>query len=147
MNKYLLILLISISLIVYTNSATCSALTTEDKCKEQKGCTWAAAASCSGHNDCTSITKKNDCEAKIYEGYECSFSAGDSTASPPTQDSCSGGDACGKVSNPTSATCTAAGTAKKCTYTAAGCTGTPEEEDGSFGLKCSALLSLAFLLL
>jgi len=62
MNKYFLIFLISISLLIYTNSAECSTLTKEDTCKEQKGCTWAAANTCSGDDSCiTHKDTKDDC--------------------------------------------------------------------------------------
>ena len=144
MNKYFLIILISISLIVYTNSATCSTLSTEDKCKAQKGCSWAAAATCTGTaaTCATSTASKDACE-----GYACTFNAGDS----PT---CTGGDDCSAVTNPTQQTCSAASTTTGCTYTAAGCSGTAKEEeekekekeDSSLGLKSSVLISLAFLL-
>ena len=153
MNKYFLIILISISLIVYTNSATCSTLTTEDTCKAQNDCTWKAAT-CTGHTSCTNAnTSKNTCEAVLYGGYNCTFAAAttdsDGNAVPAK---CTGGTACEGVTSPTAqSSCDSASVAgTKCTFTAASCSGKDDEnkddENASFGLKNSALLSLALLL-
>ena len=150
MNKYFLIFLISISLIVYTNSAACSTLTKEDTCKAQKGCSWAAAATCSGDTSCTSAnTSKDACEKVYYgDGVVCTFTP----QQGETAAACGSDNVCTAVKNPTEATCKAASTKKVCTYAAAGCSGTAEEEkkdddDSSFGLKSSVLLSLIFLLI
>ena len=148
MNKYFLIILISISLIVYTNSATCSTLTTEDTCKAQNDCTWKAAT-CTGHTSCTNAnTSKNTCEAVLYGGYNCTFAAAttdsDGNAVPAK---CTGGTACEGVTSPTAqSSCDSASVAgTKCTFTAASCSG-KDDENASSGLKNSALLSLALLL-
>lgn len=91
MNKYFLILLISISLIVYTNSAACSTLTKEDTCKAQKGCSWAAAT-CSGDTTCTSAnTSKDACEKVYYgNGVVCTFTPqqGETAAACGSDDVC-----------------------------------------------------------
>ncbi len=77
MNKYCLICLISISLIIYTNSEDCSTLDTDAKCNAQSGCQWIETAKCTGHDSCTSATdSKSDCEAVTYGGVTCTFHAG-----------------------------------------------------------------------
>ena len=76
MNKYFLICLISISLIIYSNSADCSTLETDTDCKAQNGCEWTTAT-CTGHDSCTSATSSQDtCEAVTYGGVTCTFHAG-----------------------------------------------------------------------
>lgn len=149
MNKYFLIILISISLIVYINSATCSTLTTEDKCKAESDCSWKAAT-CSGDNTCTNANTSEDaCKAVKYGAYNCTYTPA-TTGDNPTPASCTGGTKCSAVTSLSDNTaCVAAsfaGTA--CTYTAAGCSDSDSggENDVSFGLKSSALLSLALLL-
>jgi hypothetical protein len=150
MNKYFLICLISVSLIIYTNSEDCSTLDTDEKCEAQSGCKWTETATCTGDASCTSETaSKNDCEAVTYGAVTCTFNAGtesctatvdgtnceagtDSTecAKIPNcawtkgPDTCTGGTSCTTVTNPTSDSCRAASVAAtKCTYTAAGCSG------------------------
>ena len=149
MNKYFLIILISISLIVYTNSATCNTLTTDATCNADSGCSWTAAT-CTGNTACTSHTStQDDCQNTKYGAVTCSWAS----------EACTGGDVCtGKAS---SEACTAAsveGTA--CTYTAGSCSEKAKEgdnskegsdddgssSDSSFGLKSTILLFLAFLL-
>ena len=152
MNKYFLICLISVSLIIYTNSEDCSTLDTDEKCEAQSGCKWTETATCTGDDSCTSATASKDaCEAVTYGAVTCTFNAGTAsctgTATTPgedcangknsgdcgniagcswttTTDSCTGGTSCLAVENPTSSTCSAASVAgTKCTFTAAGCSG------------------------
>ena len=150
MNKYFLICLISISLIIYTNSEDCSTLDTDAKCKAQSGCEWTTAK-CTGDASCTSATgSKEACEAVTYGAVTCTINygtgscggtpsgGGDCTAensagcaaiagctwTATTDDTCTGGTPCTGVTNPTSSTCSAASVAgTKCTYTAPGCSG------------------------
>ena len=150
MNKYFLICLISISLIIYTNSIDCSTLETDTDCEAQSGCIWTATATCTGDASCTSATRsKNDCEAVTYGAVTCTFNPGTASCTvsvaetdcsagtdseacgkisgctwTTTADTCTGGTPCLAVENPTSSTCTAASVAAtQCTYTAAGCSG------------------------
>ena len=149
MNKYFLICLISLSLIIYTNSVDCSTLDTDAKCEAQSGCIWTETATCTGDSSCTSATaSKGACEAVTYGAVTCTFNPGTAscTASKAGTDcsggsnsetcaaidgcawttpgTCTGGTSCTAVENPTSSTCTAASVAAtKCTYTAAGCSG------------------------
>ena len=158
MNKYFLICLISVSLIIYTNSEDCSTLDTDEKCNAQSGCKWTETATCTGDDSCTSATASKDaCEAVTYGAVTCTFNAGTAsctgTATTPgedcangknsgdcgniagcswttTTDSCTGGTSCLAVTSPTSDTCTAASVAgTKCTYTAPGCVDEEKEED------------------
>ena len=154
MNKYFLICIISISLIIYTNSADCSTLTTDTTCKAQSGCKWTATATCRGDESYTSAnTSKSDCEVVTYGEVTCVFKAECESCQPSvegtdctsgtdseacgkidkfawtrTPDTCTGVTTCTSVQNPTSETCTAASVeATKCTYTAPGCSA--EEKD------------------
>ena len=152
MNKYFLICLISLSLIIYANSEDCSTLDTDEKCNAQSGCQWIENATCTGDDSCTSATaSKSDCEAVTYGAVTCTFQPGTAsctgTATTPgedcangedsdgcgniagctwttTADTCTGGTPCLAVQNPTSDSCRAASVAAtQCTYTAAGCSG------------------------
>lgn len=153
MNKNFLICLISVSLIIYTNSEDCSTLDTDAKCNAQSGCEWRTAK-CTGDASCNSATtSKSDCEAITYGGVTCTFQAGsESCGGTPTNSgddcatgedkdgcetlgctwittagTCTGGTSCLGVENPTSDSCTAANVAAtKCTFTAAGCFGEAE---------------------
>jgi hypothetical protein len=159
MNKYFLICLISMSLIIYTNSEDCSTLDTDEKCEAQSGCKWTETATCTGDASCTSVTASKDaCEAVTYGAVTCTFNPGtgscggtattvgedcnDGTTNADcsamagcswtatTTDSCTGGTSCTAVQNPTSQTCTAASVAAtKCTYTAPGCSDEEKDED------------------
>ena len=148
MNKYFLICLISISLIIYTNSVDCSTIETDTDCKAQSGCEWTTAK-CTGDASCTSATgSKSACEAVTYGAVTCTFNPGtpsctasevganceggtDSTECAKisgcawtTPGTCTGGTPCTGVTNPTSESCSAASVAgTKCTYTAPGCSG------------------------
>ena len=151
MNKYFLICLISISLIIYTNSEDCSTLDTDAKCKAQSGCKWTETATCTGDASCTSATgSKSACEAVTYGAVTCTFKTGNgSCGGEPTNpeddcatgedssgcetlgctwtaapDTCTGGTSCSGVTSPTLESCNAASVAAtKCTYTAPGCSG------------------------
>ncbi len=163
MNKYFLICLISISLIIYTNSEDCSTLDTDAKCNAQSGCQWIETAKCTGHDSCTSATSSQDtCEAVTYGAVTCTFNAGTGTCggtpSNPDDDcangsadseaceaiggcvwtppvaTCTGGTSCTGVQNPTSSTCTAASVAaSKCTYTAPGCVDEETDDENDNG--------------
>ena len=154
MNKYFLIILISISLIVYTNSATCNTLTTDTTCKADSGCSWTAAT-CTGNTACTSHTStQSDCQNTKYGAVTCTWDAGNSA--------CNGGTPCtGKTGADACTAASVEGTA--CTYTAGSCSEKGKEgddskddkegsdddgssSDSSFGLKSTILLFLAFLL-
>ena len=152
MNKYFLICLISMSLIIYTNSVDCSTIETDTDCKAQSGCEWTTAK-CTGDASCTSATgSKEACETVTYGAVTCTFNYGTGTCggtpsnvgddcangansatcsaiagcswTASTDDTCTGGTPCMGVTNPTSSTCSAASVAgTKCTYTAPGCSG------------------------
>ena len=157
MNKYFLICLISVSLIIYTNSEDCSTIETDTDCNAQSGCQWKAAK-CTGDASCTSaIASKSDCEAVTYGAVTCTFNAGTESCTgtattqgedcangknsgdcgniagcswTTTTDSCTGGTSCTAVTNPTSESCTAASVAATpCTYTAPGCVDEEKDED------------------
>ena len=151
MNKYFLIILISISLIVYTNSATCNTLTTDATCNADSGCSWTAAK-CTGNTACTSHTSTQaDCQNTKYGAVTCTWAT----------DTCTGGTPCtGKTGEEACTAASVEGTA--CTYTAGSCSEKAKEgdsdskddnggsnddgSDSSFGLKSTILLFLAFLL-
>ena len=148
MNKYFLIILISISLIVYTNSAACNTLKTDATCKAESGCSWTPAT-CTGNTACTSHTStQDDCQNTKYGAVTCTWST----------DTCTGGTPCSGKEEKDCAAASVAGTA--CTYTASSCSEKEKEgdnskegsdddgssSDSSFGLKSTILLFLAFLL-
>ena len=165
MNKFLIICLIL--LISYSNTADCSSKTTQALCTAESDCEWTAG-SCSGDTTCTGKTTQSDCASTKYgdttsSGYECTFTAGNPSATPATSATCTGGTACEAVASPTEATCVAASTKKTCTWTAGSCksksasnttptstsntTSNSNSDSSSNKLKSSFLVSLAFLLL
>ena len=162
MNKYFLICLISVSLIIYTNSEDCSTLDTDEKCNAQSGCQWIETATCTGDASCTSATaSKSDCEAVTYGAVTCTFNpgtasctgtattAGENCANGEDSDgcgniagctwtttagTCTGGTSCTAVTNPTSESCSAASVAAtKCTYTAPGCVDEETDDENDNG--------------
>ena len=149
MNKYFLICLISVSLIIYTNSEDCSTLNKDTDCNAQSGCQWTTAK-CTGDASCTSATgSKSDCEDVTYGGVTCTFNAGTESCTATVDgtdckagtdseacgeipncswtkgpDTCTGGTSCSGVTSPTLESCNAASVAgTPCTYTAPGCSG------------------------
>ena len=111
-------LLLIVLLITNTICADdCTSLSTENTCKGKTGCKWTAAT-CSGHNTCTSkTTSQSECTGTTYkELIPCTY-----TPAVTTPATCTGDDVCKTVNElDDNSACIAkkyGGTA--CAYTAA----------------------------
>ena len=116
--KKMKLLLLIVLLITNTICADdCTSLLTENTCKGKTGCKWTAAT-CSGHNSCTSkTTSQSECTGTSYkEQVSCTY-----TPAVTTPATCTGDDVCKTVNElDDNSACIAkkyGGTA--CTYTAA----------------------------
>ena len=121
MNKYILIILITISLLsIIKNADTCTSYTTQDTCKAGTNCEWKATGKCKGDSGttCSSVTVQATCPTTQYTGtVNCVYTAESSTGTctgqaTNTEETCSGS--------------TKAGCAAGCTWTpstAASCSG------------------------
>ena len=122
MNKYILIILITISLLsIIKNADTCTSYTTQETCNKGTNCEWKATGKCKGDSGttCSSVTVQGTCPTTEYTGtINCVYTAesSDGTCSKPadaaTDLTCSG--------------TTKAGCAAGCTWTpstAASCSG------------------------
>ncbi len=112
MNKYLLIILITISLLsIIKNADTCTAYTTQDLCNKGTNCEWKATGKCKGDSGttCSSVTSSTTCPTTQYSGtINCVYTAESSDGT------------CTKPANAGEITCsgtTKAGCAEGCTWT------------------------------
>jgi len=112
MNKYILIILITISLLsIIKNADTCTSYTTQDTCNKGTNCEWKATGKCKGDSGttCSSVTVQGTCPTTEYTGtINCVYTAESSTGK------------CAKTDSSSSAECdaqTKAGCGTGCTWT------------------------------
>ena len=83
MNKYILIILITISLLsIIKNADTCTTYTTEATCNKGTNCEWKATGKCKGDSGttCSSVTVQETCPNTQYTGtINCVYTAESST--------------------------------------------------------------------
>ena len=134
--------LLLLIVLLITNSICaddCTSLA-ENTCKETSGCKWKAAT-CSGHNSCTSkTTSQSECTGTSYtEKIKCTYTAASTTAA-----TCTGDDVCERVNElDDNSACTAkkyGGTA--CTFTPAVTDGASASCSGDGGSVCSSVTPL-----
>jgi len=69
MNKYILIILITISLLsIIKNADTCTSYTTQETCNKGTNCEWKATGKCKGDSGttCSSVTVQGTCGTTSY---------------------------------------------------------------------------------
>ena len=114
MNKYILIVLVTISLLtIIKNADTCTTYTTEDTCKAGTNCEWKATGKCKGDSGttCSKVTVQSTCGTTTYSGkVNCVYVEASSAGT------CSG------TATDTSKTCSTFSTKDTCP---AGCTFAP----------------------
>ena len=123
MNKYILIILITISLLsIIKNADTCTSYTTQDTCNKGTNCEWKATGKCKGDSGttCSSVTVQATCPNTQYSGtINCVYSEEEGSTGTCTKPA-------GAAESLTCTGTTKTGCADGCTFTpdtVAKCTG------------------------
>ena len=122
MNKYILIILITISLLsIIKNADTCTSYTTQETCNKGTNCEWKATGKCKGDSGttCSSVTVQGNCGTTSYtsSSLNCAYTPESSTGTC-SGDATNQGETC---SGTTKAGC------------AAGCTWAPQTQASCSG--------------